>query len=347
LPILSNVLLETDKGMLKISATDLEKGIVTWTGAKIHEPGVLSVPAKLLLDFVSNHPAAELECSLEKSSLLLKSNTVRAKITGMDASEYPNFSDFKEPAVFVEINPKEFLKCISQTSCATSVLDSRPILTGVLIIINSKGITFVGLDGFRLAKKHINLKDAPAEEIRFVIPAKSIMEAARLFGSMEGLLKISFSKEESLAIFKAQDTFFTSTVLEGEFPDYEAIISKENSTTCSVLLEDFSKAIKLSGVFAQDAAKIVKIFLDGDTSKLKVSSQSEEVGENETDVEAKVQGPSVTVHFNSKYLMDFLNNVDCQELEFCTNGEFSPALLRPKKDSSFIYIAMPVRVTGQ
>lgn len=339
LPVLSHILLEARQGKITLSATNLEISIKTTMPAEIKEEGSACIPGRVFLDLVSALTRGKLEVSESNGVVNLKSEKASSKINGINASEFPKIESQAE--VIFELSPKEFTKDLTRVSFSAASDESRPILTGILMEAGSEGLTLVGVDGFRLSEKKIAISlDKTFKE---VVPAKALLEVARLL-SGEEKLAILYSKEESQIVFRGAQVEVYSRLLEGSFPDYKKIIPEGFVTKAIINLDEFREALKIVSVFARDASSVVKIVLKPEKSQMLLSASASEVGENESEVFAKIEGEAAEVSFNAKYLNDCLANIDGEEVEFKVTGALTPGIFTPIGKTDYLHLIMPVRV---
>lgn len=349
LPVLSNVLLATDKGRLKLSATNLEVAISVWIGCEVEEEGSVTVPARLFSEFVSNLPPSNVVGESDGLILKLQCNKTTSRFNGLSASEFPTLPDAVED-VYIKVDPKVFSEAVLETSFASATDESRPVLTGVLVKVHKNKLHFVGVDGFRLAERVIELGDKKAsKELSIVIPAKIIAEVARLVSGAKEPVEISLSSESNLVVFKADDILVSSRTLDGEFPDYEKLIPEEGSAalTVSFLSKDMANALKLANVFAKDSVSVVKLRVSSEDGVVYVTSSNSELGENSNSVEAEIDGSDLEVAFNSRYILDVLGNVKADKFVFESSekiGPGVPGVLKPAGRDDYIYLAMPIQM---
>lgn len=348
LPILSHVLLKTDEGRLQLGATDLETGIVTWVGAKVEEDGGVTVPARLLSELVSHLPPGKIELTADdKKILTLSAPQAHSRLNGMDAGEFPPLPSAAGKRV-LNLSPQDFLRAVSLTSFASARDESRPILTGILVKGSGRELRLVGVDGFRLAEKKLPLAKDLEEDVSMVIPAPTLLEVARL-GSRQGEgeegIAVTILGKENQVLFDLGSVRITSRLLEGPFPDYEKIIPRSFSSQVKLSTEEFLKAVRLASVFAKDSAGIVKLKLKPG-ELLTISANTSEVGDNVSRVEATIEGEPLEIAFNSKYLIDVLSNLDCDEVVFEAGGPLNPGIIKPADSEDYLYVVMPVRTAS-
>jgi DNA polymerase-3 subunit beta len=344
LPVLSHVLLQAADGKVKLAATDLETGIVTWIGAKIDEEGAVTVPARLLAELVNNLPPGKVEVSAEKQTLVLTAPRTDSRLSGLAAEEFPPLPEVAGKSVFL-LDPKIFPTAVSQVVFAAAADESRPILTGVLVKGSGKNLSLVGVDGFRLAERKLDIDEDLAEDLSVVIPSRTLAEVARLSAHQEEPVKVTLLPEENQVLFELADSRITSRLLEGQFPDYEKIIPPSFNTRAQLATEEFLQAVRLASIFARDSASIVHLNLDAE-KPLVLSATTAEVGEGKTEVEAKVEGEPLEIAFNSKYLTDVLSNLRSEEVIFEASGALNPGVIKPSPATNYLHLIMPVRTAS-
>ncbi|OGC54718.1 DNA polymerase III subunit beta [candidate division WWE3 bacterium RIFCSPHIGHO2_01_FULL_48_15] len=337
LPVLENVLLEAQKGVLTISASNLETSIKTNVGAKVEEVGATTVPARILVSLVSNLPAGKLELDAQRDILTLKTEGVSSKVNGLPAAEFPAFSE--EGKKIFALEAKVFKEAVTQVSFAAAADESRPILTGLLLKLTNGILTLTGVDGFRLAEKEVK---AEGDGISLVIPARSLVEVARL---IDGEVEVSMPAAGQL-FFKTADFAISVSAIEGEFPDYEQIIPANFETRFSFSKEELAKAVQLTSVFSESGVGVVALNFDPGKKSLEVSSQEGETGEAKIEVAIAGEGKQGTIAFNSRYLTDALSALAGEEVTLSLNSPMDPALFADPADKAYLHVVMPVRIQG-
>jgi len=349
LPILSNILIQNDAGRLKLCATDLDKSITTWVGAKIDEEGAITVPAKILSEFISNLPPTQIEGSVENTILTLKSQKATATLNGTDAEEFPIPQNLTKGDFNLNLPTSALQGALSEVYFSSATDESRPILTGVFLHKEGNELTIAAVDGFRLSERilkidyHGQARGTQSKEPKsVVIPARTLMEIARLAQSAGDTVNISVLENENMAIFESEDLVATTRILEGEFPDYKKIIPTDKKIKVEVSSIELFNAVKIANVFAKDSSNVVKIAINPGEG-LFVSSEAFEIGQNRTFVDAQIEGDKTEIIFDGKFLNDFLSNVKCEELEITTEGPINPVVFKPKERDDYLHIIMPRR----
>ena len=345
LPILANVLLKTDQNRLQISATNLETGVILWLGAKIEKEGEITIPAKILTEVISSLPTGKIDLELKENSLNISSDGYQASFNGIPASEFPKLPTFSSENLF-SFPSGQLLEAINQVAFAAATDEGRPVLTGVLFILEGKMLSLVATDGYRLSIKTLPLQTPVKEKVSLLLPAKALMEVARIIADVKGgeekVFQMGLTKEKNQVVFVFPELALFSRVIEGEFPDYEKIIPQGTKTKIILDREGFSQVVKVVSIFARDSANIIK-FKIGNNS-LEMSANSPQVGENKSLLEAKLEGEEGEIAFNYRFLQNLLAAISSQEVSFEMFGSLNPGIFKPVGDNSFLHIIMPVRL---
>ena len=265
LPITQNVLLSTDESRLKLSATNLEIAITTWIGAQIEEEGSITIPARLLSEFVNSLPAERIDISstVQPMGLDLQCARFEAHINGTDAEDFPPIPSV-ESGVIGKIEPSALSTAITHVAFAAATEDSRPVLTGTKVELSGDKVTFAAADGFRLSVYRGNLAEPISEDISFVIPARALQEVNRLIGHQETPIEFTVTPSKSQALFRLDDIEIVSQLIQGTFPNYEQLIPQDYGTRVIVIREEFLRATRTASIFARDGSGIVRLQVSGD-----------------------------------------------------------------------------------
>jgi len=342
LPILSNVLIIAENGRLKLCATNLETTIITHVGASVEKEGSITIPARLIKEFIINLSPNTITAHLEGETLHISSQKTKTKFNGTSAGDYPELPTFPSEKKYLELDPKAFNAAVSVVAFASGADESRPIFTGVFLSHSENKLTIASTDGFRLSEKVIKV-EGKAPDFSTIIPAKTLLEVARIFSTSVEPLKFALGEDENMAFFESEDTLVATRILDGQYPDYKKIVPKETILSASVLAEEFLEAVKLTNIFAKESNSTIRIRF-GPESTIKIISLSEETGHHESNLDGEVEGETMEIAFNSKYLLDFLNNVKSERITFVTNGNVSPCLIKPEDHEDFIHIIMPIQL---
>jgi len=347
LPVLSNVMLATDGSRLKLSATNLEIGIVCWVGAKIEEDGSTTVPARLLTDFVNSLPPEriDMELAVRTQTLNLKCARFEANIKGIDAQEFPLIPTAGEDSK-ISLDPLMLRQMVDQVAFAAATDESRPILTGVLARFQGAQLTLAAADGFRLSVRTAHLSEPVSEPVTVIVPARALAELSRISGEQEQPIEITITPARNQALFHMANVDLVSQLIEGNFPDYNQIIPKSYATRTVVSTSDFLKAVKTANIFARDAANIVRVEIvpGGELApgRVTLTATSAEVGDNVGEIDAVIEGEKMDVAFNAKYLIDVLSVVDAAQVALETTSASSPGVIKPVGSEDFTHVIMPM-----
>lgn len=353
LPVLSNVLLATDNGQLKLAATNLEIGINCWVGAKVAQEGAITVPARLLSDFVNSLPPERIDLKLDESTQTLNLRCARfeSNIKGIDAQEFPIVPTAASGGdAVIRLEPSSLRAMIDQVVFAAATDESRPILTGVLVQFNDDNLTMAAADGFRLSVKATTLKQNFGDVMEVIIPARALMELGRITGDQEQPVEVIITPARKQILFHLQDIDLVSQLIEGKFPDYNQIIPKGYATRSVMDTNSLLKAVRVSHLFARDSANIVKLEITptGDelmNGRITLVATSAELGDNVADVDASIEGNPMEIAFNAKYLIDVLSIIDSPQVALETSAASSPGVIRPIGDDKFTHVIMPMHIS--
>jgi DNA polymerase-3 subunit beta len=342
LPILSNVLISTDNGRLKLASTNLETAISTFVGASVDEEGSTTIPARLLKDFIANLPPGTINAQVKDEILTISSKNTKSKFNGSSAHDFPELPTFPKKVKGLELDPTILNEAMSLVAFASGTDSSRPIFTGISFTYSKNKLTLAATDGFRLSEKIITIK-SDAEDFSVVLPAKTLSEVAKIFSSSSEPIQFALNPSENLALFKSEDTLIATRILDGQYPDYKKIIPTEHVVKADFNTMDFFEAVRLTDIFAKEGNNTIKVRFDPE-GKIKITSLSEETGQHESIFPAEIEGELVEIAFNSKYLLDFLTNIKSEKIEFLSNGNVSPCLFGPDKQKDFLHIIMPMQI---
>ena len=348
LPITQNVLLSTEQSMLKISATDLNMAMTTWIGAQVEEEGAITVPARLLSDFVNSLPPEriDIEASSQPIGLNIKCVSFESNISGTPADDFPPIPAV-EGGLAAKIEPDVMREAINHVAFAAATEDSRPVLTGVKTEISGGDFKFAAADGFRLAVYSGKLAEPPSEDIEFLIPARVLNEISRLLGTQQTAVEFMVTPSSNQALFRVEDVEIVSSLIAGNFPNYNQLIPQSYTTRVVLESDDFLRATRTAAIFARDGSGIIRLQMssgeDDAPGRLTVSSRAEEVGDNEGQLGATVEGDDAKIAFNSKYLTDVLDVLN-GEVAMEVSSPSSPGVLKPVQGDDYVHVVMPMFV---
>lgn len=350
LPILSNILMQTDDGRLKLSATNLEIGIRCWVKADVTDPGAITVPARLLGEFVNQLPAGTVTLDLNgrNHTVRVSADRHKADIKGIDAADFPVLPSVDEGTRF-SLNTRSFKEMIHQVVIAAATDDARPVLTGVLMVADPDAgrLTLAASDGFRLSVRESEL-DAPIDgRLSLIVPARALAELQRVASDDDDTISVAIPPTRNQILFQLKDIDIVSQLIEGNPPDYEKIIPTAAATRVVINTKAFLGAARIASSFARDAANVVRLKLTpGDElgGTVMISAQSAEIGGNESEIEASVDGEPMEVAFNARYLLDVLGVMNSDQVVLEVASPSSPGVFRPADQTAFTHIIMPMHI---
>lgn len=340
LPILSNILLRTDNNRLLVAAMNMEIASTQYIGAKVVKPGAITVPARLITDFVTSLPKGSVELKIAGTKLHISSGSYKSTINGIDADDFPELPIIDESkAVSYAIAAHDFKQAVTQTIIATSSDVNRPVLTGVYWHSHEGQLYLAGTDGYRLAERQLTKTKS---QVAAIIPKTSLQEVLRTVDDNTDTVEVLF--DDSQVRFRAGEAEVTSQLIDGNFPDYRQLIPKDTSTTVTLTKNEFVRITKIAGLFSRDSGGSVVITADMDTSKLKIHSVASELGENTSETEVAISGQSDTVSLNSRYISEALAVIEGESISFGFSGKLAPCVFREEsKSTNYKHIIMPLK----
>ena len=349
LPVLSNVLLATDDGRLRVAATNLEIGITTWIGASIEEEGSVTVDARLLGEFVNTLPNAPVTLTVEtgKWSLLVQSGRDKAAINGIDPEDFPVIPRLDGDAYVATVDPQALREMISQVEFAAATDESRPVLAGVLARFEEGTLTLAAADGFRLAVRQGELAEPVAERLDVIVPARAMRELARILGDQTEPVRLAITPNQSQLLVRVGDTEFLSRLIDGTFPDFRQIIPREFGTRLEMGRDAFLNAVRRASYFARDNNDVVRLavhageeeFMPGN---VEVSANAAERGNSQSFVDASITGPETQIAFNARYLSDVLGVLKNGQVLIGMNGSNQAGVVRSPGNEEYTHVIMPM-----
>ncbi len=355
LPILSNILLEAEKGGLRVSATNLEIGIICLLRAKVEKEGKLAVPGKIIGSLVSNVSDNEkITAEIKNQTLFLTYNKNKASIKGFDAKDFPLIPKPQSEPI-LEIESQDFQENVLKILPAAAISETRQELTGVFIGFEKESLVLAATDSFRLAEAIIKIKKEKinsgyqkyiSKNSAIIVPAKTLQEVARSINSESGMLKIYVG--ENQIFFKTEDILFVSRLIDGKYPEYKQVIPKEFSSSVVLKKEDIIKAVRVASIFSDNKSREVRLSVKEGVQKVKIEAQSVEAGENTTEItgDVKTKG-STSIAFNNRYLIEGLSTLSSEQILVGFNDSFGPVVFYEmagdQKKKNFFHIIMPIR----
>ena len=347
LPITQNVLLSTEASMLKITATDLNLAMTTWVGANVEVEGSVSVPARLLSDFVNTLPPETISIELRAKpiGIAIECMSFKSNINGTSADDFPPIPTV-EDGVTAKIEHGVLREAIDRVAFAAANDAERPVLTGVQTEMSGDTFKMIAADGYRLAVHSGSLAETVAEDMSFLIPARALSEIRRLLGGAENAVELMVTPASNQALCRVGDVEIVTSLLAGNYPKYNDLIPKSHKTRAILNAGDFLRATRTAAIFARDEGGVVRLEIDGgdqknDTGRLIVSSRSAEVGDNKGRLDVRMEGEDTSIAFNSKYLVDVLS-VMSGDVAVELSAAMSPGVIRPAEGDDYVQVIMPI-----
>jgi DNA polymerase III subunit beta len=349
LPVLSNILLATDDGRLRLSATNLELGITTWIGAQVEDEGSITVPARTIVDLITALPNTTVQISLDSTTQTLNvvSGTSNTDIKCIDAQEFPPIPS-PDLSSGIQLSVSDFKESIQQVGFSASSDEARPILTGVLITMEGNELTMVATDGFRISVKKSILSQPASSNISVTIPARALGELARAAVNVDETITMVLPPSRGQVIFHLKDVEVVSQLIEGNFPDYRAIIPHTFKTRTVLPTETLLKACKQAEIIAREGTNVARVSInptnDTQPGTLELSATAEQTGSSEVAVDASVDGTPLLIAFNVRYLREVLEVIKSPNVSLETNAANTPAMIKMVGDDRFLHVIMPMHL---
>jgi len=351
LPILDNVLLSTDQGRLKISATDLELGINYWIGAKIEKDGAIAVPSRLLTEFISNIKEEKINIKVEGTEVVIDGEKYNATIKGVSPEDFPTIPDISRDFLF-SISSKDFLNAINQVAFAAASDNTRPILSGIFFRIEKDVLKMASTDSYRLAEKKIKVIKSNKSAKSFIIPSRTINEVGKILKDAGEKVEVCF--DENQILFNFGSIHLISRLIDGQYPNYEQIIPTEFENEVQVDKQELFNVCKVASLFARESANSIKMSIKpeklkendkekGTSGILSIIGQGVQIGESISKIKVMTKGKEIEISFNAKYILDVLPNIPEKNVEIKFSGSINPCLIKGEGKQDYLYVIMPLR----
>ncbi len=339
LPVLSNILLRTEGNRLLVAATNLEIAETYYIGAKVLKQGSITLPARLLAEFVSSLPKGTVNLQVKTTHMTISSGNYTSVVNGMDAEEFPELPAIDETqAVTYSIASVDLKQALNQTVITSSSDSTRPVLTGVFWHSIDGALYLAATDGYRLAERQLmNTKS----EIAAIVPTPSLQEVLRTITDSIDEVEVLF--DDTQVRFRIGEAEITSRLIDGNFPDYRQLIPRESETIVALKADDFARTVKIASLFARESGGSVTLNADKDKQELSIHSIASELGENTSTASAEISA-SGQITLNSRYIADALNVIDGDTITFRFSGKLSPCVLTTaQKGANYTHIIMPLK----
>lgn len=336
LPILSNILIKTAGNRLSIAATNLDIAITHFIGSKVSSEGAITVPARLMVDFVASLPSGTITLDLDETKLKITTDQYQSVINGTVADEYPVMPAISDGASW-KVPAGTLRNGLQQVLMAASSDESRPVLTGVFVHTHEKNLYLVATDSYRLAEKNLM---KTAQNISLLVPATALQDLLRILG--DGDDEVMVTHNEQQVLFKVGDVELVARLIEGAYPDYRKLIPKSFAQSAVLKKQEFANITKVSSLFARESAGSVTMQLDKAKQQVSIRSVASQLGENTATAPAKIDGEG-TITLNSRYIMDALHVMNGDEAKIGFNGKLEACLLTSPKHGDYVHVIMPLK----
>jgi len=338
LPVLSNVLLTVSNNQLKLSATNLDIAINTLVGAKITKPGTLTIPARLLQDFIANLPDTTIRLKQEDNKLHITTENHNSTINGIAAEEFPVMPTIQGGSSW-SIPANQLKHSLQQVAGAASGDEARPILTGLFFHTAGKDLFIAATDSYRLAEKKVA---APAKETKFILPASAAHDLLRIIGDVADATDINITQDNQQVRFETSETELIARLIEGEYPDYQKLIPSEFAVEASLAKAEIVAITKVSSLFARAAAGSVVLRTNQEKQTIEIQSVASQIGENTASAPAKVSADG-EITLNARFLLDAVNALEGETVKVGFNEKLQPVAITSPEHPDYIHIVMPLK----
>jgi DNA polymerase-3 subunit beta len=356
LPVLGNVLLETDQSRLKLAATNLEIGITCWIGAMVEQEGSITVPGRLFSDLVSSLAVDKVVALQTKgSSLHVTCAGYEANLRGIPAEEFPVIPNVSNQAS-CGVAPRELQEALGQVSFAAATDDTRPVLAGILFSFRGNSLTLTAADSFRLAVRQLEVVKPLGQDVDIIVPLRTVQELSRILSDQEEPVEIMVTPNRSQILFHLNSVDLVSRLIEGTYPNVQQVIPTRSATRVLLNTKDFQNANKIASLIARDANNIVRLTINGSNGDSASNGQPPgsvtigavaDVGDSRSSVDAVIEGENsqITIAFNGKYLSDVLGVINTTQVSLELNSPSSPGVVRPVGASNYTHVIMPMHLS--
>lgn len=339
IPALSNILIVSEDNNIKVTASDLHITITAKIGADIEKAGSITVPGKLLTSFVSQLSTEKVTCELDGENFKVLTPKVKSSFATISVEEYPGVEILHEGKL-LKVKTADLSKALQHVQFVPALSDSRPVLTGIYIKISNNILTLAATDGFRMAEYTLPVQSGEIET-SCIIPAKAFSDIAKTFCAEEEEMDIYINTDKNVLGLKIKDMEAQIRMIDGDYPNYRAIIPAEFSNRAELDRSSLGNGIKLASIFSKDYDNMIKI--SQTTSAVEIKSQPTESGSNSSQVDGTFTGTDLDIAFNAKYMIDLVNNIPAEKVIVESNESLKPVAFKSSDNENFIYIVMPMR----
>lgn len=341
LPVLANILIQTKDGQLRLSATDLEMGVITVIGAKVVADGAITLPARLLVDFIQHNSDPTLQIGVAQGEAKIQSDRHTATVKGMDANEFPLIPSVADAQTFT-LPASVLRRGLRDVLFAAAIDDARPVLNGICLRFRDKELVMAATDSYRLAERVVPLTGSIPDGT-LLLPVRAAQELTRILPDTESTAKLQFNSNQ-LSI-DVENTQIVSRLIDGTFPDYQQIIPTTATTTVTMEKEELVSAVRMASVFASDASHNIKCTITPPTG-CTIAAVSTTVGQNVATVPATVTGEPIEIAFNAKFVLDALAALGGETVTLLLSGTDRAGIFKSPADEHYLSLVMPLRTDG-
>jgi DNA polymerase-3 subunit beta len=336
LPILSNVLVKTVDHRVCIAATNLNIAITHYIGSKVSEEGSITVPARLMQDFVSSLPSGIIDLKVEDTKLKIKADKYNSTINGTLADDYPVMPRIQDGTTW-SVSAVALKRSLQQVVLAASSDDARPILTAIYFHTADGNLYIAATDSYRLAEKKVIALD---HDVKLLIPASAMQDLLRIIGDDDE--EIVVTHDDQQVLFTVGDIELVTRLIDGTYPDYRKLIPSSFTTSAELQKSELVNITKVSSLFARESAGSVTLELDEDEKQISIRSIASQLGENTATATAEVSG-TASITLNSRYILDALGVIGDADIRIGFNGKLEPCVIRGTKDQDYLHLIMPLK----
>lgn len=338
LPILNNVLLQTENGLLKISATNLEMGMSTSVRCKVEQDGGVCIAAKVLLDLVNNLPNENITIEVGEAETSVSTDRYQTKIKHLPAGDFPSIPSVEDGSL-VAIAAADLKEVLDSVSFAASTSETQPEISGIAMRFEGGKMIAIATDRYRLGEMSIPVQTTDDRAV--IVPHRSVAELSRLLTGIEDSVGLNISTAQMA--LTVNDTYLVTRLIDGQYPEYGQIIPTESGTIISLGHSDLLSALKTSGIFSKGAGSVTLAY-NSEKQVIQIMSSSQGVGESVVDIPCQINGNSGSVIMNYRYMLDLLTNTNYSEIDIHVIDDSKPVVFRPQGKTNFLYLIMPIRL---
>ncbi len=351
LPILNNVLFKTEKGKLSMKATDLEMGVKCWIGAQVGAEGEITVPAKQLSELISTVSTEKIDATLKDNRLEVNAGKNSASFNTTTPEDFPDIGTLSKEKPLLRIYRDDLVEAINKVSFACAKDNIKPVLTGIKIEIEEDVIVFVGTDGMRLSRYVVRLSENINDNLTFLVPSKAFVELARIVTEFseedveKDYIDLYLLEDQNQVLFRFNEIDLISRLIDGQYPDYKAIIPSAHQTQCEFKKTDIQESLKIVNIIARNViGNKLQLSVKSDEGEIELSASQTDVGSNSSVFKVECEGESLDIGFSGKFLSELISNLDEEDLVFESTNSELPGVFKLKNDDSYIHLIMPMRL---